>query len=196
MPRKKSVKKSATDFEGEADAVAAFVASANRNLTQQHVSWAYEYAVLRLYREFEALMLDALVGAVNNDSATLSSRTGVAFPKHLSGEVCEFLISVNGYFDFKGRDGLIKTLKEYLPADHYLVIAVKKDKYRDALEQLSALRNLAAHNSDVAKTRAKEAIKQDRMPEAGAWLKKQGRLRGIIVKLKALASEIKAAAPY
>ena len=31
-----------------------------------------------------------------------------------------------GYFDFKGRDGLIKTLKQYLPDDHYLVEVVSK----------------------------------------------------------------------
>jgi hypothetical protein len=196
MPRKKSIKKSASDFKDEADAISAFLVSAKAHLSEQHVSWAYEYAVLRLYREFEALMLDALVGAVNNDSATLKDRTGVSFPKHLSDEVCEFLIIGNGYFDFKGREGLIKTLKEFVPADHYLVVAVKKEKYKDSLQWLSSLRNLAAHNSEVAKTRAKEAVGQDRMPEAGAWLKKQGRLEAIITKLKELADDIHDAAPY
>ena len=196
MPRKKSVRKSATDFKAEADAIAAFVATAKQNLTEQHVSWAYEYGILRLYREFEALMLDALVGAINNETATLTTRTGITFPKHLTDEVCEFLIIGNGYFDFKGRDGLIKTLKDYVPAGHYLVTAVKKDKYKDSLEQLSALRNFAAHDSEVAKMRVKEAVDQERMPEAGSWLKKQGRLESLIRRLKELADEIYAATPY
>lgn len=196
MPRKKSVKKSATDFKAGADAIAAFTAAATKSLTQEQGSWANEYAILRLYREFEALMLDALVGAINNDTDTISNRTGITFPKHLPDEVCQFLIVGNGYFDFKGRDGLIKTLKEYVPATHYLVTAVKKDKYRESLERLSALRNLAAHGSEVAKTRAKAAVNQERMAEVGSWLKKQGRLESIIDRLKELADEIHAAAPY
>ncbi len=196
MPRKKSVKKSATAFKQKADAITAFLDSARQNMTEQHVSLAYKYGVLRLYREFESMMLDALVGAVNNDTGTLTKRAGIAFPKHLTDEVCEYLIIGDGYFDFKGRNGLIDTLKDYVPADHYLVAAVKKEKYKEALEQLSALRNLAAHNSKIAKTRAKEAVDQERMPEAGAWLKKQDRLESVISRLKELADEINAAAKY
>jgi hypothetical protein len=196
MPRKKSVKKSATDFKAAADAVAGFVDAARQNLTAQQASWAYEYGVLRLYREFEALMLDALVGAINNDTGTISDRTGITFPKHLTDEVCEFLIIGNGYFDFKGRDGLIKTLKDFVPTDHYLLIAVKKDKYKACLEQVSALRNLAAHNSEVSKSRAKDAVDQDRMTDAGSWLKSQNRLEDMIDRLKELADEILAAAPF
>ncbi|MGH9382061.1 MAG: hypothetical protein ACRD2Z_15815 [Thermoanaerobaculia bacterium] len=196
MPRKKSVKKSAADFKARADEIAAFATDAEQKLTDQQASWAYDYGILRLYREFEALMLDALVGAINNDTATIAKSTGITFPRHLTDEVCEYLIIGNGYFDFKGRDGLIQTLKEYVPADHYLVTAVKKDKYRESLERLSALRNLAAHNSAVAKTRAKKAVQQERMPDAGSWLKKHGRLKGIIDRLKELAEEIDAGAPY
>jgi len=195
VPRKKSVKKRATDFKSDADAIAAFIV-ATAGLSKEQVSWAHEYAILRLYRQFEALMLDALVGAINNDTTTIADRTGITFPQHLTDEVCEYLIIGNGYFDFKGRDGLIKTLKDYVPAAHYLVTAVKKDKYKELLERFAALRNLAAHNSEVAKKRAKEAIDQERMPEAGSWLKKQGRLQSIIDRLKELADEIRAAAPY
>jgi cupin superfamily acireductone dioxygenase involved in methionine salvage len=196
MPRKKSVKKSSIDFKARADAITAFVTEATRNLTQQQVSWAYELGIIRLHREFEALILDALVGAINNDTATLANRTGITFPKHLTDEVCEFLIIGNGYFDFRGRDGLIRTLKDYVPANHYLVTAVTKERYKKSLEELSALRNLAAHNSAVAKARAKEAVKQKRLAEAGSWLKKQQRLEAIIGRLKELADEIHAAAPY
>lgn len=195
MPRKKSVRRSATDFKTAADSILEFV-EAGGKLTEQQTSWVYEYGVLRLYREFEALMLDALVGAINNNSSTLAARTKIKFPKHLTDEVCEYLIIGNGYFDFKGRDGLIKTLKEYVPANHYLVTAVKKPKYKESLERLAAVRNLAAHNSGISKARAKEAVGQQRMPEAGSWLKKQNRLKNIVDQLKELADEIHAAAPY
>jgi len=196
MPRKKSVKNRAADFRNRVSSISDFLSAAESNLTAQHVSWAYEYGVLRLYREFESMILDALVGAINNDTSTIASRTGVAFPKHLTDEVCEYLIIGDGFFDFKGRDGLIKTLKEYVPDDHYLVEIVKKQKYKDALERLSALRNLAAHNSEIAKTRAKDAAGQERMPEAGAWLKKQNRLNTMLDSLRQLSEEIKTIAPY
>jgi hypothetical protein len=196
MPRKKSVEKSANDFKSRADEIATFLKAAEQRLTAQQVSWAYEYGILRLYREFEALMLDALVGAINNDTTTIAKTTGTRFPKHLTDEVCQYLIVGDGYFDFKGRDGLIQTLRKYVPADHYLVTVVKKDKYKKALERLSALRNLAAHNSAVAKARAKKAVGQQRMPDAGSWLKKQSRLITIINQLKELADEIRSSAPY
>jgi cupin superfamily acireductone dioxygenase involved in methionine salvage len=196
MPRKKSVEKSANDFKSRADEIATFLKAAAQRLTAQQVSWAYEYGILRLYREFEALMLDALVGAINNDTTTIAKITGTRFPKHLTDEVCQYLIVGDGYFDFKGRNGLIQTLRKYVPGDHYLVTAVKKDKYKKALEQLSALRNLAAHNSAVAKARAKKAVGQQRMPDAGSWLKKKSRLITIINRLKELADEIRSSAPY
>ena len=196
MARKKSIKRSASDFLDRCDEIVAFLDETSRPLSVQHYSWAHEYAIIRLYRGFENLMLQALVGAVNNDTSTVSTRTGVAFPKHLTDEVCEYLIVGTGYFDFKGRDGLVKKLKEYVPADHYLPGIVKKPKYRDALEKLSAFRNYAAHGSAVSKRTAKAAAGAQRLPSAGAWLKKQNRLRKIVARLRDLAGEIDGQAPY
>jgi hypothetical protein len=88
-----------------------------------------------------------LIGAINNNTVTLATKTGFGFPKHLTDEVCEFLIVGNGYFEFKGRSGLISKLKEYVPDDHYLVKIAKKPKYKDTLDQLYSLRNFAAHES-------------------------------------------------
>ena len=188
-------KKSASDFRRRADAIVEFVDEAEP-LGDKHLSWAYEYGIIRLYREFEAMMLAALVGANNNDTQTVSARTAIAFPKHLTDEVCEFLITGNGYFNVRGRAGLIDTLGDYVPETHYLVAAVKNNRYKDTLEQLCALRNLAAHNSSASKTRAKKAVGQVRMSEAGSWLKKQRRLLNIVDGLKQLADEIEVGAPY
>src|SRR5688500_17021083 len=109
MSPKKSVKKSAIHFKKQASAITSFIASARQTMTDQHQSWVHEYGIIRLYREFESMMLDALVGAINNNTETISERTGISFPTHLTDEICEYLIIGNGYFDFKGRDGLIKT---------------------------------------------------------------------------------------
>lgn len=99
MARKKSIQHAARWFNDQANETLAFIA-ATTSLSDEHVSWCHEYAVLRLYRAFEELMLDCLVGALNNDTATISERTGFDFPSHLTDEVCEYLVIGDGYFDF------------------------------------------------------------------------------------------------
>jgi len=195
MPKKKSIKGSANEFKVETDKILTFL-TASADLGDEHVSWCHDLAIIRLYRAFEALMLDTLVGALNNDTSTLSTRTGFSFPKHLTDEVCRFLVTGRGYFDFKGRDGLIKTLKQYLPDHHYMVEVVSKPGYRNSLELLSAARNYAAHESQQSKTAFKKAADQDRVGAAGSWLKRQNRLQNIANRLKAMADEIHAEAPY
>ena len=191
MGRRRSIKKVALNFQSDVDAVLAFTATARKSLTAQDTTWAYEYAVIRLYRDFEDLMLNALKGAINNDTSTLSNTVNIEFPKSLSDAVCEFIITGARYFD-----GLIKTLKKYVPSDHYIVEVVKKSKYKEALDRLCALRNFAAHDSEISRTNAKNAIGQKRIGSAGAWLKSQRRLEDIGKQLKKLAKEIENEAPY
>lgn len=197
MPRKKSLKKAARDFVAEVVEIENFIAAlGGAGVSKAHTSWAHDYAIIRLYREFERLMLNSLVGAVNNDTETLSSTTGIDFPKHLTNEVCEYLITGGGYFDFRGRDGLIRTLRKYVPDGHYLVQIIKAHKYKDSLEQLAALRNYAAHDSQQSKEAAKKVTGATRLASAGAWLKKNRRLTSVMKDVKALATEIEAQAPY
>jgi hypothetical protein len=196
MPRKKSVKTAAAYFNTEVDAILQFIDQVADGQTDEHTTWIHNYAIIRLYKFFEALMLDCLVGAVNNDTTTLEGTTGVEFPKHLTDEVCEYLITGTGFFDFKGRAGLIKTLKSFVPEDHYLVTIVKKQVYKASLEQLTTLRNFAAHESQVSKRAALAAVGLDRISSSGSWLKRQGRFALLANQIKALANEIHAAAPY
>lgn len=165
-------------------------------MSDEHKSWSHDYAIIRLYREFEQMMLAGIIGAINNNTETIAEVTGVDFPKHLTDEVCEYLVLGGGYFDFKGRDGLIKTLKKYVPKTHYLVTIIKKRKYKDTLEKLSALRNYAAHESRQSKRAVLAAIGQKRIGSAGSWLKVQGRFPRIGSKLKELAQEVHGSAPY
>lgn len=196
MPRKKSIKYATTTFNAEVDKILEFLSTVKARQTEEHITWLYNYAVIRLYKEFEGLMLDVLVAAVNNDTSTLEATTDVKFPKHLTDEVCEFLITGTGYFDFKGRSGLIKTLKSFVPDTHYLVSTVKKTTYTAALDQLSTLRNFAAHESQASKRAALDAIGAVKLAASGAWLKKQSRFDTLAQKLKALSSELHGLAPY
>ena len=196
MARKKSIRLAATSFVKTADDLEEFVKRSIVDLSKREQSWCYDYAIIALYRAFEDLMLSVIVGAINNDSSTISQSTGVTFPKHLTDEVCEYLVVGGGYFDFKGRPGLIKLIKRYVPSTHYLVGTIKKEKYKDTLDQLSALRNFAAHGGPVAKRAALVATGQHRLDTSGSWLKVNKRYLKISGSLKALALEIRASAPY
>ena len=196
MPRKTSIKKSAVDFTKAADEIANFLSILGNGQSAKHISWLHDYAIIRLYREFEALMLDSLAGAINNDLEVFSDVVGVEFPKHLKHKSCEYLIVGTGYFDFKGKSGLVKTLKKFVPANHYLLTVVKKTKYHQTLEQLSALRNFAAHDSAKSKKNALRETGQQRLKSSGTWLKTDNRIRTIISKLKELAAEIETESPF
>ena len=103
----------------------------------------------------------------------------------------------NGFFDFKGRDGLIKKLKQFLPMGHYLIDIVSAPAFQQPLERLSAAaRNYAAHESQQSKDAFKKAAAQNRVGSAGSWLKRQNRFEEIVDDLKALANQIHTNAPY
>jgi hypothetical protein len=195
MPKKKSVKLAADVFKDNVDEIQAFFAG-TVGLNEEYKCWCADYAIIRLYLEFEILMLKAIVGAINSDTDTLCQSSGVKFPKHLSEDVCTYLVVGTGYFDFRGRDGLLKTLKKYVPNTHYLYKIIKSHKYKDALEQLSALRNFAAHNSGSAKKTALAATKATKIGSAGSWLRVQDRFDVLTALLTDLAKKIKKAAPY
>ena len=163
--KKKSIRQSARTFQSNIDGILAFSqrTHADGSLTETDVSWCYDLAIIRVYREFEDLMLSCLVALINSDSTTFSNHKKRKFPVHMNVEVCEYLICGDGYFDFAGRSGLINTIKKIVPATHWLPTIVKDGAYTETLDKLSALRNFAAHDSDVSKKRALEAIGQERM---------------------------------
>ncbi len=198
MPKKKRIKLSVAYFLREVGQITNYLVriQSTSDLKDSDKTRCHDYAVIWLYRAFENLMLDSLSGAINNDTSTLSASAGFLLPKHLSIEVYQFLFTGRGYFDFRGRDGLIKKVREYVPETHYLAITLKKTKYKSALEQLIALRNLAAHGSDQARQSALKVLNLTRLSSAGSWLKVGNRFGTITGLLVALASEIEAAAPY
>ena len=204
--RKKSIKLSAEDFSKSVDDTLDFTRSVEE-LSDKYKSWCFDLAIIRLYREFENFMLHCLIALINNDSSTLSERQGIDFPQHMNAKVCEYLISGDSYFDFRGRDGLIKKIKQFVPSDpeHWFLEIVKKCEYKNSLDQLIALRNFAAHNSPRAKKFALQSTGQRNMSSSGAWLKIQepdqrqsdrNRFAKICESLKKMAKEIENEAPY
>ena len=196
MPKKKSVRLCAQEFRRDVRKLLKFCRVAERRLSEAHVSLVYDGAIINLYAAFERMIIGALTGAINNDTSQLSATASVQFPEHLTDAVCEYIIIGNGYFNFRGRDGLIREIKKYVPDSHYLLQAVRETEYKTSLDRLSALRNYAAHHSKVSKKKALESINQKRMGSAGSWLKRQSRFQELVSSLLKLSKEIRTGAPY
>ncbi len=196
MPKKKSVKRCAQEFRKDTNNLLEFCKAAESALSDAHVSLVYDGAIVHLYAAFERMILEALVGAINNDTSKLSSTTSVQFPKHLTDEVCEYIVIGNGYFNFRGRSDLIREIRKYVPQDHYLVEAVKDEAYTDPLNRIGVLRNWAAHNSKVSKRHALTEIGQKKGTSSGAWLKRQNRFARLVESLGELSKKIEEGAPY
>jgi hypothetical protein len=199
------VKKVAQDFIDRAADTLEFCGNAEKSwrMTKQERSWVYEAALLKLEVAFERFVLEALVGAINNNTSILSAATGAQFPKHLTDEACEFIVTGGGYLDFHGRDGLIRTLKRFLQAksaspgtaSHYLIDVVSHRRFKTTLDRLFALRNFAAHESRQSKLAARKAVGVN-LGSAGSWLKEQGRLAQLTVQLIVMAERVKDRARY
>lgn len=196
MPKKKSVRKAATDFASSVDGLLHDCQDfEKKRLTDRQVTLVYDAAIIRLYASFEAFVLQCLVGAINNDTSLLSDQTGFDFPTHLSDEVCEYLVTNGGYFNFKGRDGLLRTLRQYLPSTHYVLEVIKDSSYKDDLDRLIALRNFAAHYSKQSKQASRKVVGVNHA-SAGSWLKKQDRFAKLGKHLKSVAHKVETRAPY
>ena len=196
MVRKKSVQLCAQEFRRDARILLGFCRRTERVRSDAHVSFVHDAAVIKLYTAFERMMVGALTGAINNDTRQLSVRTHVRFPKHLTDEVYEYIITGGSYFNFRGRDGLISEIKKYVRNDHYLVDRIKDKRYAETLERLCALRTFAAHDSKFAKQIALKSIGQQRMKSSGSWLKRQDRFTRLVDSLLELSKEIEAKAPF
>lgn len=189
---KKSTRKVVDAFEKNVAEILIFLDEDNLSgFSKKHISWVYEYAIIRLYRDFENFILHCLIAAINQNTQHLTDTTNIEFPEHLTSGVCRYIVVGDGYFDFRGRDGLIKILKKFLPRNHPLVTIISNQNYKCTLEKLSSLRNFAAHNSDQSKKRAINAIpSQKYLASSGSWLKVSNRFEDITDDLISIANDI------
>lgn len=183
------------------DRIEQFTRTAAENgLKDADLSFVYDAALIKAWVVFEKFMLTALVAAINQDSAAISARSGVDFPKHLSKKVCEYLVTGGGYFNFNGFGGLVGTVKDYLPDGHWLPKTLQrktadgKSVYAPQVDLFAALRNFAAHESPQSKVRALKATGRARLLSAGAYLKGGKQFEGITAMVRELAADLEKAA--
>lgn len=161
-----------------------------------YLSYSYENAILMTYKAFEIFVKRIMISCLNHDHSFFEDKYGIALGKHINDDVCEFLITKGGYFDFRGYSGLVDTLKNVLGSTNPFIGVVRKDPYKTHIDQLCAARNYAAHNSRQSKEAAKKAFGLTTISSAGSCLKKAGRFSNIISGLKGFAAEVKTTALY
>ena len=197
--KKKNIQTGIKIFDDAIKEIEGFLGRMDDSASEADRTWAYEYAIIRLYRDFECFVFFALVTAINQDTeATLNAKSKgkkIKFPKHLRDDVCEYIIVGDRYFDFKDKDNLVGKFRDFLPENHKLLKAVRSgvSDCARSLNLLSTLRNLAAHNSLLSKEKAKSATGTN-LSSAGGWLKHktETRFKDITDDLKRLAREIEA----
>ena len=161
------------------------------NEDKLYLSYAHEHAIIMVYKAFETFVLRLMISCLNHNHAFFEEKWGIKLGKHINDDICEFLITKGGYFDFKGRGGLNKMINHTIGTNHNLGKVIKNNNYAPTIEKLCAIRNFAAHNSVQAKKEALEKFNLQRVGSAGSCLKVQGRFEDIVSKLKELAEEIK-----
>ncbi|ATM24583.1 hypothetical protein SMD44_p10084 (plasmid) [Streptomyces alboflavus] len=217
MARKKSGRYAAEQFRVVMDELSGYACEIDASpLSPGARDWAFDAALIKVAVAFEKLMLECLIVALNNDSSAFSKNTGIAFPKHITQDHCEYLITGGGYFDYSGRSGLLKDIKRFTSGSgHWLHDAVAGEAYYHHLELLLALRNFAAHESPQAKKKMKAAIycwnhqvkdlksaphaaqfaKAYAPSSAGSWVRRQGRFTSLLNGLSDLADTVETTAP-
>jgi len=157
-----------------------------------YLSYSYENAILMIYKSFEEFMIRIMVSCLNHDHSAFEEKHGIALGRHINDDVCEFLITKGGYFDFRGYSGLLDMLKGTIGNDHTFVSTIKKERYKTCINKMCAARNYAAHNSKQSKNAVKKVFNAQSISSAGSFLKSARRMADIIESLKALADEVKA----
>lgn len=180
-------------FTGDLDRISGYVDRCNIVFKEEdlYLTYSYENAILMVYKSFEIFIERLLISCLNHDHSCFEEKYGIALGKHINDDVCEFLITKGGFFDFSGYDGLIKTLGEILGSRHRLIALIKGNDYKSYIEQLCLSRNYAAHNSKHSKERARKAFGLKQIGSAGSCLKQQNRFVTIVNKLKELSDEVK-----
>lgn len=196
--RKIDFQKSTADFKKQVTDLKSFLSeskiafSGNKN-RDSYISNCYEYGIISLYKIFETFIYRTIVGCINHDSSHVSETYNLNFGKHISDEMCDFILTKGKYFNFSGRSDLISICKKHIGDTYGVVDILKNRNYESALDELIAFRNFAAHSSKQAKTKAKEVIKGQRIPSIGSYLKKQARLEKIADALCNLSDDVAAA---
>ena len=196
MANEVSIKAVVTKFDGELDTILDFIEKYKGNGKGVFAFYVYDYAVIKVFKDFEELLLNTIVGLINQEAANVESSSGHKGIKSLKKKDAETLFIGGRYFSFKGQNGLLKQIKKFFTINHWFINILSDTKYNRTFDILIPLRNFAAHSSKTAKKNAVSAVGLQQLGYSGAWLKVGNRFKNIIDDLKDISVRIKAQAKY
>lgn len=190
MANEISIKAVTKKFSLNLNSILQFVREFTGDRKGVFVFYIYDYAIIKVYKDFEELLLNTIVGLINQEAPYISTERGLHGKKSLTKQKAEQLFIGNTYFSFKGSKGLLKDIKTFFPTSHWFVILLSDTKYNKTFSLLIPLRNFAAHSSKVAKQRAIKAVGMQQLGYSGSWLKVNNRFGNIIEDLREIALKI------
>jgi hypothetical protein len=196
MANKTSIKAVVRNFNSNLDTVLQFVQQFRGDGKGASVIYIYDYAIIKIYKDFEELILNTIIGLINNDASYITAKKGLTTTKSLTKRDAEQLFIGNNYFSFKGRNGLLKQIKNFFPNTHWFVNLLSDAKYEKTFDLIIPLRNFAAHSSKIAKRNAIKAVGMQQLAYSGSWLKVGNRFQHIVDDLKDIALKIDAQAKF
>lgn len=97
-------------IQANVDKILSFTEIVSTGQSDETISLIYDGAIIRLYRAFEILMLDALVGAINNDTETVSNTLGlINFAAHESAQSKKSALKETGQRRIKAAGAWLKS---------------------------------------------------------------------------------------
>jgi hypothetical protein len=196
MANEVSIKAVVTKFDKELDTVLDFIAQHKGDGKGVFVFYVYDYALIKFFKDFEELLVNTIVGLINQEAPYVASSSGHKGTKSVRKKDAENLFIGNRYFGFKGQNGLLKQIKSFFPTNHWFINILSDTKYTRTFDILIPLRNFAAHSSKTAKKNAINAVELQQLGYSGAWLKVGSRFQNIIDDLKDIAARINAQAKF
>jgi hypothetical protein len=196
MANQVSIKAVANKFISECDSLSDYLQQQNNNFTGKFLSYAYDFAIVKIFKDFEELLLNTIIGIINNQAPYIKVGHGGFRKKSIVKSQAEAIFLRGRYFSFKGANGLLTDIRTIVPSNHWITTILSDTAFNRTFSVLIPLRNFAAHSSKNAKQRAITAVGLSQLGQSGAWLKASGRFDSIINDLRDIATRIRNNAPY
>lgn len=158
MANQVSIKAVANRFLGECDSLSDYLRHQNSHCSGKFLSYAYDFAIIKLFKDFEELLLGTVTGVINNEAPYIQDGHGGFRKKSIVKAQAETIFLGGRYFSFKGTGGLLHDIRTTVPLNHRLVTILSDTSYNHTFSVLIPLRNFAAHSSKNAKIRAIAAV--------------------------------------
>lgn len=106
MANEVSLKKISKKFISEIKEIQNFLDQSILHNNKIHIVYCYDYAVIKVFKEFEEFLLKIIIGIINQNAYYIASNNGLKGKKSIKKKDAKVSFLGNSYFSFKGNQGL------------------------------------------------------------------------------------------